>query len=259
MRGVLQKYQRTGRIVFISGDVKKVPSNFLIHTEFVDHYNLRKFAKEGVVHYRHPLTINEIKTILDDCAELIVQKEVVKTDDWFDSVEQEEVREPSLLDIIIEIDELLEGEEMDTIELFAKLFGEKAKVDEEGLVSDFVLGQIRKNLGMKETPKTLVTQGWLEGFAREGKKKIGWYRATDQLLERLSLAEEKVPTDEFRKAQWLLDNEEVLEAEIAEHQRAIEQLEKLVAAAKKVSAFKEEMAELCLPDESFKKENDDES
>ncbi len=250
--GVLKKYEDTGRILFVLGDEKRVPlGNYLIHTQFVDHASLAKFDAEGVLRYKHPLDANDIKSILKECADLIVKKKsCIGSSVWSveDSVRVVEVEEVSLIDTIIKLDHEIKGENMSLEQKFAVKFLEVAKKDPDGKVSQHEVGNIRRELGIKKSTAAFVNADFILGQKTPGKQKVGWYIAKDKLRALAEQAQEQAPADPFEKIKWVIENKPTHQQKIQELQAEIEKYQRLVTLAERMEASSDEISELLTVD-----------
>ena len=209
-------------------------------TRFVTHEEAKR-AKTNKPYHPIPVEIGLIKKILKSCEDLLVAS---PNSPVLTGAEKPKIVEP-LAAMPIPIaqmdDEVLdflttpkEKCEMNNMEKLAKAFLEAAEANrmKPGHVGKTILANLRRELGVEETPQQLVNAGWIVGEVGDGKKKTGTYRAGPKMVaaDRLGDSEPDAPYELAKflvaKMDDLLARKAVIEKELVR----IEKAEKVLAA-----------------------------
>lgn len=215
-------YGRTGRIIFVQRRkrIVGVSGDLVVFTRYISHPDQEKM--QGKINfYPHPIEIREIIDILLECADLIVKKEVQSEVQSFNL--DDENPGPATLDLN-QLEKILQDTEVvvDQYDKLAERFAEAGKEHPENLVSTNVVGKILKDLEPPPcTLKELVSQGWLIAVKKEGKTKVGWYKAGEMLQARINGGKVEEPTDAVEKANFLIERKPVIEEKIAELEKEL--------------------------------------
>lgn len=103
---------------------------------------------------------------------------------------------------------------MNKMQPFAVAFLAKAdsNKDRPGFVSKASLGKLRREHNIDETAHVLVRKEWLKGETGAGAGQIGWYSATEKLIE--VSKEQSEPTDTCEYAKFLIAQKSAVLAEL---------------------------------------------
>jgi hypothetical protein len=214
-----RNYARTGLIYFVERSYRptNVGSDLVLLTRFVSHTDqavLRCKCKEDAL-YPHTLDIGFLKGILCECDDLFTKKRCKKTQqtclDYAVQAVDEKVSTFNLNDIE---KELLQTEvTVDTFDTFAIRFKEVSQSHHLGHISSQALARILNDFG-DVTVRDLTNNSWVIPIRGEGKKRIGWYKPTKKLQDRMDFEKREEPADPIDKAIFLIERRPEIEAEI---------------------------------------------
>jgi hypothetical protein len=219
---ITRAYGRTERIHFVErrDKVVGVKGNLVIFTKFISHADQQKMPGK-INFYSYPIEIRDIKDILVKCSDLIVKKKVHAEVQHFDLDEKNP--DPAPMDLNELEKFILQTEvKVDKYDKLARLFVKDAETHPDNLVSTSMIGKILQTLNSEglEPPlsvKELVSQGWIVPVKKEGKMKVGWYKAGENLQARINADNQDEPADDaIEKALFLRKRRPFFEEKLAE-------------------------------------------
>ncbi len=224
-----KEFERTGKVKFFEvTNASNVQNNhFVIPTRFVSHRSIKALRTKHVWNTVH--TIGEVKRVLNQCADLIFKqirvREEIVPEPLFKEVTEEVI--PTGIQELERI--ILEGEVVvdmyDKIAMYLK--GEFEKCP-SGIGTRTIAKTLRDN-GSEITAKDLVRDGWLLPQTSPDSSKIGFYLPSEKLKKRMFLEREEEPKDGIEKAQFLLRRKPIIEGQVTELKKQIDELKKQLA------------------------------
>ncbi len=197
-----------GRVIFFEDIPTTLGSTvgFAMSTRFTGHSEFNRLKSDKTMDvYSSVLSNGEIKRVLVACGDILIafkppmDSPVEPTDETFVKQREENT--------------------MKNAEKFAGLFLAQARKN-NGQVSKYELGDIRRQCEMTGASSALVKAGWIELVVSDGRTKAGYYAASDKLKKLSGVTiEEEGPSNPFVQAKRLIASEpalveEILQAEI---------------------------------------------
>lgn len=218
---------------------------FILFTRFVYHKEiaeLEKRLKNGQVLYSIPITLGQIRKILESCEDELAnpsKKEVIH--DAKEVTDRAKNKQFSIGEIDEDVLDFLttptEVYEMSSLEKFTKAFLAEAESNKlnPGLVGKLTLGKLRRECEVGESTIQLVSSGWIEGVVSDKHTKTGWYKAGFKMRQ-TEADKTTEPTDKYELAKYLVSQKESI---LAQKTKIEEKLARIAIAEKVLAQLSE--------------------
>ncbi|MBI2409961.1 hypothetical protein HYV30_02890 [Candidatus Kaiserbacteria bacterium] len=243
------------KVVFLDSSpsnlTEKVGLVFL--TRFVHHADVERIRKH---HNVHPVVLDtgQIKRVLESCGDLLAPAPRRPT---VAGVPREVTAEPApdargvdedVLDFLTT--PFPKEAVMSAMDCFTRAFLAAAEANtlRPGSVGKKVLGKIRRDCGVGESPRQMVSDGWLKPDVSEGREHAGWYKAGERMLS-TSTDPKFEPADPIERARFLIARKDAILAEQAELEGKLEQVKQQLERIRTAEKLLGQLAELMGPSE----------
>lgn len=195
-------------------------------TRYISHSTMERVSKTKRT-VRHVLGIREIQEILEAGKKVICEPTPVAINATSKGDPPAPDNKPTI-DIDDDVLDFITTPRsciMSNLECFARKFVEQSKISSKtGYLSKNILGTIRTECEVGDTVAQLTRDGWVIGEKSEGKKKIGWYKPGEKMIQFLS-SEKAEPTDPYQLALHLVSQKADLQKQLMEVQMKLQKIE----------------------------------